>query len=566
MNTVRCFPKPPSAGTLVSGRPAVFSPETARLSVLHAYRVLDTPPEEEFDALTRLAAYIAGTPIALISLIDAQRQWFKSKVGISLPQTPRSQAFCHYTIQGQQTLEVPDAQLDERFLNNPLVTGEPNIRYYCGVPLRTPEGEALGSLCVIDRTPRQLDAGQQQALQTLAGEVMARLELGRKQQELQEQKGQLARSEEQYRALFEESEGYLFTHTLQGTIINGNRAAAQALGYSKAELIGQPIGQLLASLYPASLQVYLQQVGAGKPVTGVTKVVTAGGEQRYWQYRNFRSHSTSGEPLVICSAQDVTDKEIAAKLLRRAKEELEQQVQVRTQELQKSNTALQQTQAELDVFLYRASHDLKGPLCSMEGLLQLAQMEEDPGQQRQYYPLMQQTARKLNRVLQSLLSYTKNSHLSMLRERVHFESMVAQVLDGLRDAKGFERVKVQTYYDVLSPFYSDAERVSSVLRNVISNSITFQNYALAEPLVNIWITCSTQEATIVVRDNGVGMGEAERAHLFGMFTKSSAQSTGSGLGLFVTGEIIKKLGGHISLQSQQGHGTQVSVRIPNFKE
>jgi PAS domain S-box-containing protein len=363
----------------------------------------------------------------------------------------------------------------------------------------------------------------------------------------------------------------LFTHTPEGTIINGNRAAAQALGYAKAELIGRPIGQLLASLQPASLRVYLQQVGAGKPVTGVTKVVTAGGARRYWQYRNFLSHSTSGEPLVICSAQDVTDKEIAARLLRRTKEELEEQVQLRTEELQKTNTALQQTQAELDVFLYRASHDLKGPLCSMEGLLELAQMEEDPGQQRQYYPLMQQTVRKLNRVLQSLLSYTKNSHLSLLRERIHFEPMVIepmvmQVLEGLREVKGFERVKVQTYYDVFSPFYSDAERVFSVLRNVISNSITFQNYALVEPLVNIWITCTTEEAAIVVRDNGVGMGEAEQAHLFGMFAKSSAQSTGSGLGLFVTGEIIKKLGGRISLQSQGGQGTQVSIQIPSFRE
>jgi GAF domain-containing protein len=115
-------------------------------------------------------------------------QQAKSKVGLSIAQTPRSQAFCHYTIQGEQTLEVPDARLDERFLDNPLVTGDPHIRYYCGVPLRTPEGAALGSLCVIDRTPRQLDAGQQQALQTLAREVMARLELRRKQQELQEQK------------------------------------------------------------------------------------------------------------------------------------------------------------------------------------------------------------------------------------------------------------------------------------------------------------------------------------------------------------------------------------------
>jgi PAS domain S-box-containing protein len=541
----------------------VFSGEKSRLKALDKYAVLDTPAEEEFDALTRLAAYIARTPIALISLIDGQRQWFKSKVGLSVEQTPRSQAFCHYTIQGEEPLEVNDARLDERFLKNPLVTGDPHIRYYCGVPLSTPEGEMLGSLCVIDKTPKQLDAYQLQALQTLAGEVMARLELRRQKQELEEQKRQLEYSEAQYRALFEESQGYLFTHSMEGTILSANGAAVEALGYRKEELVGKNMSCLLVLGQSSLLKDYFKGIRAGRAVSGVSRIVTATGEERYWQYRNFPSLSAGGTPYVICSAQDVTDKEIAARLLREAKEELEEQVQLRTQELLASNTALQETQAELDVFLYRASHDLKGPLCSMEGLLSLAQMEEAPGQQRQYFTLMQQTVHKLNRVLQSLLSYTKNSHYRVMRERVHFESLLEQTLTGLREVKGFERVKVETYLDILTPFYSDAERVFTVLRNVISNSINFQNYSLEEPAVNICISCSAQGATIVVRDNGVGIDEKEQADIFRMFTRSSSQSTGSGLGLFVTGEIVKKLGGQISLQSQPGKGTQVSIRIPS---
>jgi GAF domain-containing protein len=205
--------------------------EAARLASLDQYALLDTLAEEEFDALTRLAAYIAGTPIALITFVDHERQWFKAKVGLALQQTPRSQAFCHYTIQGTDVLEVPDAQLDERFLNNPLVTGDPHIRYYCGVPLTTPEGYRLGSLCVIDRQPRQLDVRQQEALLTLAGEVMARLELKRQKQKLEEQTRQMEFNEAQYRALFEESEGYLFTHNFEGIILAANGAAIKALGY-----------------------------------------------------------------------------------------------------------------------------------------------------------------------------------------------------------------------------------------------------------------------------------------------------------------------------------------------
>jgi PAS domain S-box-containing protein len=540
-------------------------PEAVRLAALDQYAILDTGAEAEFDALTRLAAYIAGTPIALITLIDGQRQWFKSKVGVTLGQTPRSQAFCHYTIGGGGILEVPDAQLDERFVNNPLVTGDPHIRYYCGVPLTTPEGLNLGSLCVIDQAPRQLDARQQEALRTLAGEVMVRLELRRQKQKLEEQKRQMEFNEAQYRALFEESEGYLFTHNFDGTILAANGAAVKALGYPKDGLIGQDVSQFLVLRQAAQWEDYLKQMQAGQAISGVIRVVTAGGEERYWQYRNFPSYRASGEPYVICSAHDVTDKEKSARMLRRAKGELEKQVQLRTRELQASNTALTQAKAELNTFLYRASHDLRGPLCSIEGLLGLAGVEENPLEQRQYFKLMQQTVSKLNRMLESLLSYTQNTHYDLTTERVDFESVVTRVLHSLRTLKGFERVKVQTHLVTSTPFYSDAERVLAVLKSVISNSITFQNYALAEPAVIIWITCTPLEAAIVVRDNGVGIAEENQSAVFRMFTRSSAQSTGSGLGMYIVKQTVEKLGGRISLQSQAGKGTQVSIQIPNLR-
>ena len=537
--------------------------EAARLAALDQYAVLDTLAEAEFDALARLAAYIAGTPVALITLIDWQRQWFKSKVGLALSETPRSQAFCHYTIQGAGILEVPDAQRDERFLDNPLVTGDPYIRYYCGVPLTTPEGLNLGSLCVIDRLPRQLDASQQEALRTLAGEVMARLELRRQKQQLEEQTRRTEFNAARYRALFEESEGYLFTHTFEGTILAANGAAVKALGYREEELVGQDLSRFLVLRHPARLADYLRQTPAGQAISGVIRVVTAGGEERYWQYRNFPSCHASGEPYVICSAHDVTDKEQAARMLRKAKEELEKQVQRRTRELQASNTALTQAKAELNTFLYRASHDLRGPLCSMEGLLSLAEVEENPPEQRQYFKLMQQTVRKLNRMLENLLAYTLNTHQRPTMESVDFGSVVARALDSLRDLKGFERVKVETHLDTATPFYSDAERLFSVLKSVISNSITFQNYALEEPAVTIRITCSPREAAIVVGDNGVGIAAENLEAVFDMFSRSSAQSNGSGLGMYIVRQTVEKLGGQIFLQSREGIGTQVSIHIPN---
>ena len=167
--------------------------EKKRLKVLWQYEVLDTVPEEVFDDLTELAARICEAPIALISLVDEKRQWFKSKVGVTVSETSRDFSFCSYAITQSDLFIVPDATRDKRFANNPLVISDPKIRFYAGAPLITPDGHALGTLCVIDKVPRELRPEQKEALRILAHHVVSQLELRRRSCELVDVRGENTR-------------------------------------------------------------------------------------------------------------------------------------------------------------------------------------------------------------------------------------------------------------------------------------------------------------------------------------------------------------------------------------
>jgi two-component sensor histidine kinase len=167
-------------------RPRVPANEAERLGALAAYRILDTSPEKAFDGLAALAAHLLQVPIVLVSFVDAGRQWFKSAHGLAETETPRDLSFCGHVVADERELEVRDARNDRRFSDNPLVTGDPRVVFYAGMPLCSQDGYVLGTLCAIDHRPRELTSEQQSLLRTVAAQVSAQLELRRRNLELDE--------------------------------------------------------------------------------------------------------------------------------------------------------------------------------------------------------------------------------------------------------------------------------------------------------------------------------------------------------------------------------------------
>jgi hypothetical protein len=306
-----------------------------RLAALREYGILDTPGEQDFDDLVRLVAHVCQTPVAVINFIDRDRQWFKSEVGLGVRETPLDASICAHAILEREVLVVPDTQEDERFKNNPLVVGEPYLRFYAGALLKAEDGHALGTLCVLDHRPRDLTDGQQEALRALARQVMSQLELRRalaaqaRESAAREQAESAVRqSEARFAAMFEASLDCIIGMDHEGRVTAWNAAAERTFGYAHAEAVGQEMAGLiippaLREAHRKGLARYLAS-GAG-PILGrrleLTAIRKSGDE--FPVELTISPVSVDGVQLFRGQLRDLTEQKRAEAALRQATEATE---------------------------------------------------------------------------------------------------------------------------------------------------------------------------------------------------------------------------------------------------
>lgn len=318
--------------------------EEIRLASLHATGILDTPPEERFDRITRLAQRMFGAPIALVSLVDRDRLWFKSRCGLSATQTPRAIAFCNHAVRHASMLVVPDASTDARFLDNPLVTGEPGVRFYAGQVLKSPDGQALGTLCIIDMRPREISAEDQACLQDLAGLVedeIARTALA--QASVQSQQA-LRLASDAFRATFEQAAVGIAHVALDGSFLRVNQALCDLLGYAAEDLMATTFQHVT---FPPDLEKDLALVDA--LLSGQQRTFSL--EKRYITRRgaviwinltvSLLRHGDGQPHYFVSVIEDIQEKKLAELALQRLNADLEERIAERTRALEESNRSLQ---------------------------------------------------------------------------------------------------------------------------------------------------------------------------------------------------------------------------------
>ena len=531
------------------------SDEEARLRALRDYDILDTPPEAAFDAITELAAMLLGVPIALVSLIDVDRQWFKSGYGLDVSSAPRDTSFCGHVVAAAEPVVVSDATRDERFADNPFVAGQPRVRFYVGVPLRAPDGSVLGALCGVDRAPREITASQLRGLTLLADQVMALLALRRAGRQLRAEQAALVESERELQAVFDSMVEGVVVQDRDGHVVQHNRAAETILRISEEQVsalgTSQPYRVSRSDGTPFAIEERPGRVAlrTGEPVTDVVTVVHGQGGAERWLSVNARPLVRAGEPTpyaVVSTFHDITAQRLVADRL-----------------------AVHQRLVTTGTLAAGVGHEINNPLTYMLANLDMAIEElEDVGggsPSRRIVEVVdmlrqvQEGADRVKRIVRGLKS--------LVRDDAQAEPTdLARIVRGALDLASHElraRATVTTEIADLPPVLTDESRMTQVLINLVVNAAqAFTADAPERNHITIRGVRTGEQITVAVADNGPGIPPEVLPHIFDPFFTTKAPAVGTGLGLSISHGIVVALGGTLTCETRVGDGTTFRITLP----
>ncbi len=539
--------------------------EEKRLAAVRSLHVLDTPSEERFDRITRLATELFSVPISFVALVDEARVWLKSRQGLTCTEIPRADSFCaHAIVSPEKQMIVADASLDERFHDNPLVNGDEGLRFYAGQPLLSPEGLALGTFCIADRVGHTFSDEHRAALRDLAKMAEAELTTA----ELNHALHRLRAAEENYRGIFENVAEGIFQVDCEGRYLNANPSAARVYGYDSAEDFiqtatdfGRPI-----QVHPERRDEMLHLLRTAGRVTDFESEI----------YR--RDHSTAWISESIHAVQngdgdcqyyegtvhDITSQRYAAAAQAQARDE-----------------ALRTAQVKSD-FLSMMSHEIRTPMHGIIGMTGLLLNTELKPEQEELVRLIASCGDNLLSLINNALDFSKIEAgcLELDNQPFNLRPCLKEVIDLLSVQAVGKGLTLACEVDPRIPevLVSDVTRVRQILFNLISNSMKFTP---AGGRVDVVVTGHQLNEIVenhghvgaidpwmfhfTVRDTGEGIPEEKLHRLFRAFSQVDASTSrkhgGTGLGLAICHRLCEMLGGAIWLESEPGIGSNFEFTI-----
>lgn len=511
--------------------------EAHRLETLSRYEIMDTPPDPAFDDLVSLAAKLIGTPMALVTLVDAERQWFKAKLGLDSSETPRDDAFCAHALGSPDLLVVEDAAQDKRFRDNPLVLGDPNVRFYAGAPLVAPDGSGLGALCVLDRSPRTLTDDQAAVLRILGRQVMAQLELRRRLRQADLRRRELL-------SVFDAlPSAVIIADAPDGRVSYQNPAARTLLGLSRRSaddvrdywretvlrtLTGEPV--------PADEWPILRAL-TGETVACENLILELPGRRPL--------------PILFSAAPIHDDDDVVTAAV------------VGFQDV----SQMHELARLKDEFVATVSHELRTPLTSIKGSLQLLLVDEDAlpnTDSRSLVEIALKNSDRLVRIVNDMLDVAKieAGQLPMMPTRTDTASVLAASVEGVAGMAAAREVTVTVQHDGSVPrLYVDQDRIVQTLVNLLSNAVKFSPTGATVVLAAAPV--GTDRVALSVTDRGPGIPADQLGRIFEKFHQVGGPNRqGTGLGLAISRAIVAQHGGTLEVASTPGVGTTFTVTLP----